>query len=176
MHTVCLACRKSGGIRFTINGFRYFNVAGEGDIVKVSMKGTKTGWLSMTSNWGQNWQSNVVLVSQSLSFRVTDNDRLTSTSWNFFLEKPAKASSSWIHLFETWTSTSDQGLGSPLNKEEKSHLPVPSASSSGMSSSTVSGFSPLDELAPEPEAREYDVPRRPRNLAANRGSLLPEDA
>ncbi|CAI8591904.1 unnamed protein product [Vicia faba] len=87
-------CIKKGGVRFELKGNPYFllvlvyNVANGGDVTNVSIQGSKTGWITMSHNWGQNWGVNINLVGQSLSFRVT-------TSSGESLSLPHVAPSNW---------------------------------------------------------------------------------
>ncbi|GFP99200.1 expansin-a13 [Phtheirospermum japonicum] len=83
-----IRCRKEGGVRFTIGGAGIFlsvlisNAAGAGDVAAVKIKGSRTGWLPMGRNWGQNWHINADLKNQPLSFEITSSDGVTLTSYN----------------------------------------------------------------------------------------------
>uniref|UniRef100_A0A5B7B355 Expansin n=1 Tax=Davidia involucrata TaxID=16924 RepID=A0A5B7B355_DAVIN len=82
-------CKKVGGIRFTITGNPYstlvsvWNVGGAGDVVGMQVKGDhKLKWTTMKRNWGQKWETNAMLVGESLCFRVRASDGRSSTSWH----------------------------------------------------------------------------------------------
>ncbi|TXG58420.1 hypothetical protein EZV62_016249 [Acer yangbiense] len=84
-----VACKKQGGIRFTITGNPYFNlvqvsnVGGSGDVVGMQVKGhNKLKWTTMKRNWGQKWETNCMMVGESLTFRVRGSDGRYSTSWH----------------------------------------------------------------------------------------------
>ncbi|KAK3019791.1 hypothetical protein RJ639_003778 [Escallonia herrerae] len=70
-------CVRKGGLRFSFQGNGYWllvyvmNVGGAGDVAGMWVKGSKTGWISMSHNWGASYQAFATLAGQSLSFRVT---------------------------------------------------------------------------------------------------------
>ena len=75
-----VSCAKQGGVKFEVKGnpnwvlVLVYNVGGAGDVSSVKIKGSMTGWVQMSRNWGQNWQTSMSLAGQSLSFIVTTSD------------------------------------------------------------------------------------------------------
>ncbi|KAH7653480.1 Expansin protein [Dioscorea alata] len=77
VHFDMVPCIKKGGLRFSFQGNGYWllvyvmNVGGGGDIGSMWVKGSKTGWISMSHNWGASYQAFATLSGQSLSFKLT---------------------------------------------------------------------------------------------------------
>ncbi|KAL3645622.1 Expansin-A18 [Castilleja foliolosa] len=70
-------CVRKSGLRFRFEGNGYWllvyvmNVGGGGDVANMWVKGSKTGWISMSHNWGASYQAFATLSGQSLSFKIT---------------------------------------------------------------------------------------------------------
>lgn len=83
-----MICERDGGIRFTIAGSSHFHqvlittVGSDGFVTAVKVKGSRTGWIPIARNWGQNWQCDADLRGQPLSFEVTDSEGRTPTSYS----------------------------------------------------------------------------------------------
>ncbi|KAF7828335.1 putative expansin-A30 [Senna tora] len=82
-------CMRSGGIRLRFEGNGYWllvyvmNVGGGGDISGMWVKGSQTGWISMSHNWGATYQAFSALTGQSLSFKITSySTPQTVIAWN----------------------------------------------------------------------------------------------
>ncbi|GAV89267.1 LOW QUALITY PROTEIN: Pollen_allerg_1 domain-containing protein, partial [Cephalotus follicularis] len=72
---VLVPCIRSGGLDFAFqgNGYRMvyvMNVGGGGDIANMWVKGSMTGWISMSHN-GASYQAFATLGGQSSSFKLT---------------------------------------------------------------------------------------------------------
>ncbi|XAR70365.1 hypothetical protein NMG60_11027196 [Bertholletia excelsa] len=69
-------CVKKGGVRFSFQANPYWllvfvmNVAGGGDIAGMWVKGSRTGWIRMSHNWGASYQAFSTLGGQDLSFKL----------------------------------------------------------------------------------------------------------
>ncbi|KAG8484294.1 hypothetical protein CXB51_023673 [Gossypium anomalum] len=82
-------CERPGGVRFSFQGNGYWllvyvmNVGGGGDIANMWVKGSKTGWISMSHNWGASFQAFAAVGGQSLSFKLTSySTKETIIAWN----------------------------------------------------------------------------------------------
>ncbi|XP_062201330.1 putative expansin-A30 [Phragmites australis] len=71
-------CARRGGLRFALQGNAYWllayvmNVAGAGDVGEMWVKrGSSTGWIRMSHNWGAAYQAFAQLGGQALTFKLT---------------------------------------------------------------------------------------------------------
>ncbi|CAO2819720.1 unnamed protein product [Amaranthus hypochondriacus] len=71
-----ISCVRQGGIRLRFQGNPYWllvyvmNVGGGGDISQMWVKGSQTGWVSMSRNWGASFQAFAKLGGQPLTFKL----------------------------------------------------------------------------------------------------------
>lgn len=83
-----MPCIRQGGIRFKFQGNPYWllvyviNVGGSGDVSEMWVKGSSTGWLSMSRNWGASYQVFSKLGGQSLSFKIKNGVGHTIVAYN----------------------------------------------------------------------------------------------
>ncbi|XP_061357888.1 expansin-A7-like [Gastrolobium bilobum] len=82
-------CGRKGGLQFSLQGNGYWllvyvmNAGGGGDISSMWVKGSRTGWISMSHNWGASYQAFATLGGQALSFRITSyTTKETIIAWN----------------------------------------------------------------------------------------------
>ena len=91
-----MPCVRSGGLQFSFQGNGFWllvyvmNVGGGGDIANMWVKGSKTGWISMSHNWGASYQAFATLKGQALSFKLVSYstkqvlvaNNVAPTNWN----------------------------------------------------------------------------------------------
>ncbi|KAF5728317.1 putative Alpha-expansin 12 precursor [Tripterygium wilfordii] len=105
---ILVSCRRRGGVHFTLRGQGNFNlvmisnVGGSGDVRGAFVRGSRTrSWVPMHRNWGANWQGNVDLRGQTLSFKLNLVDgkllqffNVVPSSWRFGQTFASKTQSS----------------------------------------------------------------------------------
>ncbi|TQD99365.1 hypothetical protein C1H46_015023 [Malus baccata] len=92
-HFQRVPCFERGGIKFYLGVRPNFllvlvdDVGGAGDVVDVKVKGLSTGWIQMTRNWGQNWQTGGGWDKGRNAY-VVGHDWGAVAGWNLSLFRP----------------------------------------------------------------------------------------